>query len=84
LLTGFTLEIKLKNDVVLKITLVGKKVNETERNVNLTYNDNEQWTKLRNNMIGNSPEENIDNTTSLFDRIVVVNAFARCEYILKH
>lgn len=72
----------MKQGVVLKITLVGKNVkeNETETDVEFSYTDQEQWSKLRNNMIGKSPDDNIDNTTSLFDRIVIVNAFARCEY----
>ena len=70
---------------MLKITLEGKKKkNETEpeeeKDINMVYTDNEQWLKLRENMIGNSPEENIDNETSLFDQIVIVNAFARCKY----
>jgi hypothetical protein len=60
---------------------VGDKENETDTNSELAYTDKQQWLKLRNTMIGNSPEENIDNTTSLFDRIVVVNAFSRCEYL---
>ena len=81
ILLGFTITIRLKEDVVLKIKLVGKKQNGTVTDINLPYTDQEQWLKLRNNMIGNSSDENIDNTTSLFDRIVVVNAFARCEYV---
>ena len=68
----------MKEDVLLEITLLGKKEKENETDTSI---DREQWSKLRNNMIGDSPDDNIDNTTSLFDRIVIVNAFARCKYV---
>ena len=72
-----TIKFKFKN-ILLKLTFLGKqKKKTTEINTKIPESDEDQWKRMRTTMKGTKPEENLDNNTSLFDRILVTNTFAR-------